>query len=391
MHILFISDMDVKYGAPQGLKQMVEGFRKYYPSIRISIIIPKGVRLKAEREKRAREFQTMGCAVFQVPYSAFWIPESASFWRKKTRRLIHAFRLIWGSQALISQVDMDQVDLIHSNSSREDLGAVLAEKYHKPLIWHIREFGDIDFSVVSLRKDYIDYMNQRATLLISMSNVIREHWIDKGIKAEKIKTIYDGVDENIVPKKEYNLDPHGIIRFVMLGSVREPKGQDRLIEALGVITKDNLNRLSIDIVGGYSDPDYLIQLQKRITELGLTHIVRFLGYQESFRKRLSEYDCGLMCSKSEAFGFVTVEYMAAGLPVIAAATGANPEIIRDGETGFLYEPGDPKNLAMKIETLIKQPQLCGLMGRKAAQYVKTSFSVKESVTRIYEEYCLMLS
>ena len=62
-------------------------------------------------------------------------------------------------------------------------------------------------------------------------------------------------------------------------------------------------------------------------------------------------DIALVCSRAEAFGRVTIEAMKYGLPVIAANTGASPEIIKDGETGLLYEYGNQVSLEEKIVLL----------------------------------------
>lgn len=392
MHILFISDMDTKYGALQGLWQLVEGLRKYYPETEISVIVPKSIRPRKRKEnkKNATEFQEIGCKVFQVYYDACIqvIPANRCMLLLKypLKLLKYLFGRYYTVNELGRKMDWGTVDIVHSNSSREDLGAALALKYHKPLIWHIREFGDLDYPCYSYRRNYIAYMNEHADLFLSVSDAIRKHWIDKGIEANKIKTIYDGIDERVMPHTDDSFDPERELRFVMLGSVQETKGQLRLIEALGMVAKEKLDRFHVDIVGGVGSEDYLKSLKKRISELHLKDQISLLGYQEHFREKLSAYDCGLMCSRSEAFGFVTVEYMAAGLPVIAAATGANPELVMDGKVGFLYDPKNPKNLAERIEALIDHPERCIQMGHEAAKYARETFSLQRSVENIHREY-----
>ena len=91
-----------------------------------------------------------------------------------------------------------------------------------------------------------------------------------------------------------------------------------------------------------------------------------LGYREDVCSLLHEYDCGVMCSRSEGFGRVTAEYMMAGLPVIASDTGANPELVNEGQTGLFYRWGDTSDLAKKIEMLADDALLCERMGLQAA-------------------------
>ena len=83
---------------------------------------------------------------------------------------------------------------------------------------------------------------------------------------------------------------------------------------------------------------------------------------------LQRSDVGLMLSTNEAFGRVTVEYMMQNLAVIASDTGANPEIITNGETGLLYELGDVESLADKMKSLIEDHTLLGALAEKGKQH-----------------------
>lgn len=388
MHILFVTDGDAKYGTFQGLKQTVVGLRKYYPNIKISLIMQKGIlrRNKAMIRQRADLFRNLGINVYQIQYGAIHIRENTSIARKIIAYVKYYFGLLFGARIVGHKIEMNEIDLVHSNSNREDFGATIAERYHKPLVWHIREFEDLDFHATYIRKNIIDYMNQSAQLLLCVSETLRKHWINKGIDANKAKAIYDGVDEFIIPKTDYAHVQNNNLRFVMLGAVDEAKGQHQLVEALGKISKEKLGLINVDIVGDFIFPQYADYLNNRIKELDLANVVHLLGYQENFREHLYEYDCGIMCSRAEAFGFVTLEYMSAGLPVIASDTGANPEIIIDGKVGFLYETENPFKLAEKIEIFLDSPELCEQMGHNAAEYVRERFPLRKYIDNIVHEY-----
>jgi glycosyltransferase involved in cell wall biosynthesis len=84
-------------------------------------------------------------------------------------------------------------------------------------------------------------------------------------------------------------------------------------------------------------------------------------------------DVVLMCSRSEAFGRVTIEGMLAGKPVIGSRSGATPELIQDGVTGLIYEPRNYKQLAQKIEYLYANPEKTALMGQQAKEWAMATF------------------
>ena len=99
-----------------------------------------------------------------------------------------------------------------------------------------------------------------------------------------------------------------------------------------------------------------------VTFLHLEKNVRFLGYQKNFYEKLAGYDCGIMCSRSEGFGRVTVEYMMAGLPVLASDTGANAELIENGVTGLLYHFPDVENLKNELLYMLEHKKEVSDMG-----------------------------
>lgn len=76
----------------------------------------------------------------------------------------------------------------------------------------------------------------------------------------------------------------------------------------------------------------------------------------------------------------------AGLPVIASDTGANPELVSEGQTGLFYHWGDTSDLAKKIEILAEDAPLCEQMGRQAAVYAHENLTAYKNAQCIYEEY-----
>jgi glycosyltransferase involved in cell wall biosynthesis len=98
--------------------------------------------------------------------------------------------------------------------------------------------------------------------------------------------------------------------------------------------------------------DYLDSLKSLATERGLTENVEFLGYISNPKEVMAQSDLFLMCSRNEAFGRVTVEAMSVGCPVVGANSGGTKEIISSNDCGRLYEPGNTKQLADEVISLL---------------------------------------
>ncbi len=236
----------------------------------------------------------------------------------------------------------------------------------------------------SYRRNYIDYMNKTATEMIAVSNVLKEHWVHKGIQEPKIVHIDNGVKENEQRKQRY---PKGkeTIRLVMLGLLNWAKGQHQIIKAIALLPKEEQKRVRLDIVGD-GTAAYTNTLKQLIKENHLDGQVRLLGYQKDFYRELCQYDCGIMCSKCEGFGRVTVEYMMAGLPVIASDTGANPELIQDRYNGMLYRYENIEDLADKIMYLLSHTSCMEMLGCNAYACAVTKYTASINAWKIYEEY-----
>lgn len=276
-------------------------------------------------------------------------------------------------------VDVSKYDIIHTNNSRIDIGAILAKKYKKKHIWHIREFGEKDFHTFSYIKDYVNYMQKETFLFIAVSNCVRDFWIKKGIEPEKIITIYNGV--NVLKKKKNNKT----VSIVMAGQILRTKGQDQAIRAIDILKKESPIELHLDIFGDKGDKKFYNELLRYIKEKKLEKFISFKEYDKDIVKKYCNYDIGLMCSKSEAFGRVTAEYMMAGLAIIASDTGANIELIEDKKDGVIYRYGDTEDLAFHLKELVSNSMLREQLSNNA-QMKADCYSISEHGSKIFNLY-----
>jgi glycosyltransferase involved in cell wall biosynthesis len=91
-------------------------------------------------------------------------------------------------------------------------------------------------------------------------------------------------------------------------------------------------------------------------------------------------------SLTEGISLTLLEAMARGLPVVATRVGGNPEVVIDGETGYLVPPLDPASLAERMLELLRQPDLAAAMGRRGRARVVAHFQVSKMVARYESLY-----
>ena len=306
-------------------------------------------------------------------------------------------------------IDLNMIDVIHTNIDRDIIGCTLAQKYAIPHVMHLREFATGHYNVEPLYEGQYDEYNKLVDRYIAISKAVGQNWQEIGLDAEKIKVVYDGIDVDRVQQREGSAveaaaveenaagesaaevaaapQPHKL-RLVMCGDVSSLKGQDQAIRALALIKDAKVRKnITLDVFGEvHSEKAYMGDMQRIIEGSGLTGNVVFRGYSSQLASLLKGYDCGIVCSRREGFGLATAEFMAAGLAVIASDTGANSELIEDGVCGLIYHYQDVADLSAKIETLYKDPGKLDSYGRGARRTVEEKFTIEANCRGILDVY-----
>lgn len=380
MKILYISASDGKYGAPRALLSMILSLRDNYQVEPVVLT------------KKHNELNQI-CEELGIENHTFWyrdIMAGAPYVSGALRLLKHIIKYMLymiGGVTMhwigFSGIDFDSVDIVHTNVNRLDIGCYISKKYNIPHIWHIREFGEEDYNVIPYKMNYISYMNKHADKFVAISKAVGRGWTKKGISKEKIEVVYDGIDaQRFIPKKKRS---DNLFKIVIVGHVQPNKGQLELVKAICALPQQVQKNITLDIIGN-AYGDYRLQIEKVIKEHKLSERVHMIGYCNNIEQRLSQYDVGVTCSKSEGFGLVTVEYMMAGLLAIVSDTGANTEIVQHNYSGFVYRYNDIENLAHMIQTAYQDSLLCKRLadnGKKSALEIFSSSMQGEAVYKVY--------
>ncbi len=297
-----------------------------------------------------------------------------------------------------------QFDIIHDNQCL-GYGLLLMKALHIPLVATIHHPLPIDRQIAMyLSEDaktklkqilfYPQFMQKivakRINKIITVSEFsAREIVKHFKIPRERISVVHNGVDTELFhtrekPKKE--LDDAYDVTFVG-NCENRVKGLPLLLKTLRYL-KDNLRmNVKLTIVDKWKEEGIAPPLIKRY---GLENDIVFTGPLtfEELSKRYATTDLIIIPSLFEGFCFPAVEAMACGTPVVAFKVGALPQVVDDGKTGILAEPGDWRALAKAAAKILKDRELrenMGKRGRERAEKLFTWRKAAEQVLKIYRE------
>ena len=283
------------------------------------------------------------------------------------------------------RVDLVQTYLITANTWAR-LAAILARV---PII--ISSERNVDMWEDPVKPVIGRWLDRWTYATIGNSQAVKDYLVRKGLRPERIRVIYNGVDsgrfeEPAAPEATragLGIPAHHSV--VALVARLEPQKDPRtFLEAASMIVQ-KLPAVSFVVIGGGTmQPD----LEREAHALGLGKRIVFTGPRRDVPSLLAACDVSVMSSVKEGMSNTIMESMAAGKPMVATRVGGNAELIADGETGFLVPPRDAAALANAIERILADQALGRSMGRRARARIAERFSVDAMVSatqRLYGE------
>ncbi len=179
--------------------------------------------------------------------------------------------------------------------------------------------------------------------------------------------------------------PRDAGRFLFVGQIQRRKRHGDAIRALALVARD-YPQARLAIAGNVFDAVYLEELKRLAAELGLAERVEFLGTRTDIPDLMRRAEALLLCSESEAFGWVILEAMAHGAPVIASCVGGPREIIEHERTGLLVPCGEIAGYAAAMRGLLASPALAASLAGNARRAVAERFSIASMVDGIAAVY-----
>jgi glycosyltransferase involved in cell wall biosynthesis len=214
------------------------------------------------------------------------------------------------------------------------------------------------------KKRLLNYLSRKVDAVVSISEITKQRFLSwSGYKSKEIFILPNAIHTElygIAPKNPVLVNKYGLegkvvlMTFGRLVSSERYKGFDEVLEILPELSKDIPN-IAYLILGNGNDRT---RLEEKVKSLGLSDRVVFSGYVSEAEKadhyRLA--DVYVMPSRGEGFGFVFLEAMACGIPVIASKLDGGREAVLDGKLGELVDPGSPDEIIAAIYRALKKPK-----------------------------------
>jgi glycosyltransferase involved in cell wall biosynthesis len=200
------------------------------------------------------------------------------------------------------------------------------------------------------------------------------------LRSQEIVLIPNGIPEPKILAATNRSAPNAVPEILFCGMVSEEKGVGILLEACAQL-KHRGASFRCKIVGKAASEVEEKKFKDFIQNHQLKETVEFTGPLYNDRKWKAYAGADIFCFpthySAESFGLVAIEAMLFGLPVVATNWRGLPDIVMDGETGFLVPPKDAKSIAERLENLILDPDLRVAMGAAGRKRYEEKFTVEK--------------
>lgn len=370
IRVMYIINESALGGAAQSFLDMLTAVKN---RVRPVVIIPS----KGMIEECLRQMQI---AYYIVPFETDYRTIGLHSQQEDTVIFLRSFCAALQIREIIKQ---KEIQLVHTNSSVSNAGAIAAIMEKIPHIWHIREFleedFDSEFTDKKLKKELFDC----ADGMISISECIKKAYQRK-YNVDSM-CIYDGVDSGRFLESSFSEKSSN--HFLLAGNIIPSKGQIEAVKAVKRLVEQGMET-HLYIVGTAGNDWYRWLLKKYMRECGLEPYVHIVRFTKDMRKLREKCAFAIISSRMEALGRVTIEAMLAGCVTIGADTGGTAEVIgKNGSRGYLYKQGSDEDLARVMCYAMEHAEENETIRNAAQAYALETFDLYkygEKIIDIYE-------
>ncbi|NCE76461.1 glycosyltransferase [Anaerotruncus sp. X29] len=241
--------------------------------------------------------------------------------------------------------------------------------------------GNQVFIPMRVRCDYFRYILKKVDVFISPSSYLAEKYLEAGFPIEKMNIIWNGID--VAHYETLDNVPSAKIRFTYVGYFGKHKGILTMLEAAA--SSCYKDKLEINLIGDGEEKE---TYERFIEQHGLRNQVKFWGKVDNARvKSVYEHtDVFFIASIWPENQPVSItEAMICGKPVIASRLGGSLELVKEGETGLLFEAGNAEDLKNKVAFFFEHPEKIVEFGENAKRTMK-NYSFDKQILKILEKY-----
>ncbi len=270
------------------------------------------------------------------------------------------------------------------SSTRKSIYIQVLRIFGRKIIYHFHGASFMDHYRLASQstQSRMKALFEKVDIVICLSESWRQYIADIAPRAN-IKVVPNATH---LPELCVKQNSDDLVHLTFLGLIGERKG---LFDLLGVVRRLIDNGLKIKLsIGGNGEID---RLQTSVSDLRINQIVEYLGWisEEQRDDLLRKTNIFVLPSYGEGMPMSILEAMAYSVPVVSTTVGGIPELVSDGETGFLIEPGDLDTLYEKLKYLIQNEDVRKKFGEKARQIVASKHNLKlitQQIEQIYDSF-----
>lgn len=226
--------------------------------------------------------------------------------------------------------------------------------------------------------------------VICVSEAVKKVVLDReGVEESRIAVIHNGVDLNPVrtgmqaeTRRELGFKEDHLVLGMVANYNRSVKGVANFLDAVPAIVSAVPSARFLFVGGGNEEN----ALREKVKTLGIDPYVVFAGYRRDIHRYYEIMDISVLTSFSEGLSLTLLESMSHGIPVVATKVGGNPEVVSEGETGYLVPANNQDILVDRIVTLLQNPDIRLRMGKEGRMRVEREFRMRDVATRYMEIY-----
>jgi glycosyltransferase involved in cell wall biosynthesis len=321
---------------------------------------------------RGRELKDAGVPIVHLPVRSFASPSAIS-----------------GAWQLARYIRRHKIRLVHTYDYPLTVFAVPVARFLTSAIVASSTRGHRELIPANYLK-LVRITDHLAKAIVVNCEFLKRHLIqDENVPPNRIELCYNGLDlEQFRPldsPRPAALPPHSLVIGVLC-ALRPEKGLSTLVKAFAEI-RDLGPHLKLAIVGSGQMRD---PLEAEARALGIWEQCVFAPATSEVADWLRAIDIFVLPSLSEAFSNSLMEAMACGCCAVASNVGGNPELVRDGETGLLFDARDAAGLASALRTLIENEPLRQRLRTAGERMLHERFSIQASAERMGEIFARLI-
>lgn len=243
---------------------------------------------------------------------------------------------------------------------------------------HGAEFELFYSSLSEKKKTFVSSILTEVDLNIVLSQKLITMITTKAPQA-KVEVLYNAV--NTPSQNPYNKDSKTVL---FLGRLGERKGAYDLLKVIKMLD----NEIDKEVKFAMCGDGEIAQIKQYITEHSLQHRIEHVGWIDGEQKKkiLANTMLNVLPSYNEGLPMTILETMAAGIPNVSTNIASIPEVIINGENGFLIEPGDIEALYKSIKLVVNSLELRKEFSKKSFETISANFSLENNITHIKRIY-----